>query len=390
MSKIDDLIATLCPNGVEFQPLSEIFETRNGYTPSKANASNWIDGTIPWFRMEDIRENGLVLDDAIQRIPESAVKGGRLFPANSIIVATSATIGEHALVTVPFMSNQRFTVLWPKPDYSTLLDMKFVFYYCFILDDWCRKNTTTSSFSSVDMSGFKRFRFPIPPIDIQREIVRTLDQFSLLETELETELDARKRQYIHYRDSLLTFESGTQWVTIAEVSTNLDSKRRPVTRSARDAGIYPYYGASGVVDRVSDYIFDGDYLLVSEDGANLLARSTPIAFSISGKTWVNNHAHVLEFPTYAERRFVEFYLNSIDLSSYVTGGAQPKLNQANLNRIPIPWPDRAQKERIVSILDNFDALVNSPSFGLPAELAARRQQHEYYRDRLMAFEETSS
>jgi type I restriction enzyme, S subunit len=176
---------------------------------------------------------------------------------------------------------------------------------------------------------------------------------------------------------------------LGEIAINLDSQRRPVTKSARQAGEFPYYGASGIVDYVSDYIFDGDYLLVSEDGANLLARSTPIAFSISGKTWVNNHAHVLQFSTYVERRFAEIYLNSIDLSPYVSGAAQPKLNQANLNRIPIPVPPIEEQERIVVILDKFDALVNDLSSGLPAEIKARRQQYEHYRDRLLTFKEAA-
>lgn len=87
------------------------------------------------------------------------------------------------------------------------------------------------------------------------------------------------------------------------ISENHDSKRKPITSGNREAGEYPYYGASGIVDYVSGYIFDGDYLLVSEDGNNLVARSTPIAFSISGKNWVNNHAHVLEFDCYATRRY---------------------------------------------------------------------------------------
>lgn len=144
------------------------------------------------------------------------------------------------------------------------------------------------------------------------------------------------------------------------------------------------------MDYVSGHIFDGDYLLISEDGANLLARSTPIAFSVTGKTWVNNHAHVLEFESYAARRFVEIYLNSIDLSPFVTGGAQPKLNKANLDKIPIPAPAPNEQERIVAILDSFDAMVNDLSIGLPAELAARRKQYEYYRDRLLTFEEAAA
>lgn len=201
MSRIDGLIRSLCPNGVEFEVLDELFTTRNGYTPSKSNAANWTDGTIPWFRMEDIRENGQILGDSIQHIPESAVKGGRLFPANSIIVATSATIGEHALITVPHLSNQRFTSLSLKPKHSNRFDIKFIFYYCYVLDEWCKNNTTTSSFASVDMTGFKKFRFPVPPKEVQQEIVKILDTF----TELEAELEARRKQYTFYRDQLLTF-----------------------------------------------------------------------------------------------------------------------------------------------------------------------------------------
>lgn len=389
MSRIDELIATLAPDGVRYIEIAELFELRNGYTPSKSNASYWQGGTIPWFRMEDLRANGGVLDRALQQIPEAAVKGGRLFSANSLLVATSATIGEHALITVPHLSNQRFTSLAVKAKYATDVDMKFIYYYGFVLAEWCRNNTTTSSFASVDMSGFKRFRFPVPPLEVQREIVRILDQFTQLEAELEAELEARRRQYEHYRGELLALDANTQLRPLGELAQNLDNKRKPVTRDARTPGDIPYYGASGVVDYVSDYIFDGDYLLVSEDGANLLARSTPIAFSISGKTWVNNHAHVLEFETYAERRFTELYLNAIDLTPYISGAAQPKLNKANLNQIPVPDPPLSEKERVVGLLDKFEALVNDLSIGLPAELAARRKQYEYYRDKLLTFKETA-
>lgn len=180
---------------------------------------------------------------------------------------------------------------------------------------------------------------------------------------------------------------GYFYVTLNEISENHDSKRKPVTSGDRVAGEYPYYGASGIVDYVDGYIFDGDYLLVSEDGNNLLARSTPIAFSISGKNWVNNHAHVLKFDNYATRRFVEFYLNSIDLYSYISGGAQPKLNQKQLNSIPIPLPPIAEQERIVTILDRFDTLCTDITNGLPAEIAARQKQYEYYRDKLLTFKE---
>jgi len=175
------------------------------------------------------------------------------------------------------------------------------------------------------IGNYAKKEIPIPcpenpkkSIGIQAEIVRILDTFSELTTELTTELTARKKQYNYYRDQLLSFDEGeVEWKTLGELAENLDSMRKPVTSGLRETGQIPYYGASGIVDYVKDYIFDGDFLLVSEDGANLLARNTPIAFSVRGKCWVNNHAHILKFNTYAERRYVEYYLNSINLTPYI-------------------------------------------------------------------------
>jgi restriction endonuclease S subunit len=128
----------------------------------------------------------------------------------------------------------------------------------------------------------------------------------------------------------------------------------------RPEGSFPYYGASGIVDYVANFLFDENILLISEDGANLIARSTPIAFSVSGKCWVNNHAHVLRFPHPATQKFVEDYLNSISIEGFITGAAQPKLNQEALNRIPIPIPeDIDTQQAIVAEIEAEQALVNA-------------------------------
>lgn len=271
---------------------------------------------------------------------------------------------------------------------------KFLFY----LLEWDTKalqgeHATGSTMMHVSKGAIESRLVPIPCPDnpekslaIQAEIVRILDAFTAMTAELTAELNLRKKQYNYYRDQLLSFEEGdVEWKTLGELAENLDSKRKPITSGLREAGDIPYYGASGVVDYVKDYIFDGDYLLVSEDGANLLARNTPIAFSISGKTWVNNHAHVLKFETYAERKYVEYYLNSIDLTPYISGAAQPKLNKKNLESINIPNPAPKEKERIVAILDKFDSLTCSIKEGLPREIELRQKQYEYYRDLLLSF-----
>ncbi|HDY8071280.1 TPA: restriction endonuclease subunit S [Vibrio vulnificus] len=198
--------------------------------------------------------------------------------------------------------------------------------------------------------------------------------------------------HLNYLEKLLDGEE-VKWTALGGLAENFDSMRKPITSGLRESGTIPYYGASGIVDYVKDYIFEGDFLLVSEDGANLLARNTPIAFSISGKSWVNNHAHVLKFKTYVERRYVDIYLNSIDLTPYISGAAQPKLNQKNLNRIPIPipCPDKPEKSlaiqaEIVRILDAFTAMTAE----LTAELNLRKKQYNYYREKLLASELPSS
>jgi type I restriction enzyme S subunit len=147
-------------------------------------------------------------------------------------------------------------------------------------------------------------------------------------------------------------------VKLGDIVENCSSKRIPLKQADRAErnGDYRYYGASGVIDYVDDYLFDGDYLLIGEDGNNLISRSTPIAFHASGKFWVNNHAHVLTSSGKADLGFISYYINSINLEPYITGSAQPKLNKSNLEAIKIPLPPLVEQKRIAEILDKADAI----------------------------------
>jgi type I restriction enzyme S subunit len=150
-----------------------------------------------------------------------------------------------------------------------------------------------------------------------------------------------------------------EWKRLERIAENLDNMRVPITEKDRQPGTTPYYGASGVVDYVDGYIFNEELLCISEDGANLLARTSPIAFSISGKSWVNNHAHVLRFERRATQTLVETYLNGTDLRDFITGIAQPKLNRGMLNSIPIPLPDLAEQQRIADCLSAIDQQIRA-------------------------------
>lgn len=369
MNRIDELLAEYCAGGVAHARIGDVLPVVS--TPRGIKRGEYDNGTkIPIVDQGQGLVAGHTDDDSLR------VSGGPYI-----------VFGDHTRavkwVDFPFAVGADGTKVLRSVDG---LIPKFAYYALTNLD-------ITDRGYNRHWTIVREMKIPVPPPEVQSEIVRVLDRLTAyrakLEAELGAELEARRRQYEHYRSALFAYGADATRSDLGGLARNLDSRRRPVTKGVRTAGDIPYYGASGIVDYVSEHIFEGDYLLVSEDGANLLARSTPIAFSISGKTWVNNHAHVLEFATYVERRFVEIYLNSIDLAPYISGAAQPKLNKASLNSIPIPDPTFAQKKRVVSLLDRFDAYVNDLSVTLLAELAARRKQYEYYRNRLLTFGEVN-
>lgn len=308
----------------------------------------------------------------------------------SIIVKSRGVI-EFEYYDKPFSHKNE---MWSYNARGKMINIKYVYHFLKLNEPHFQAIGSKMQMPQIATPDTDQFEIPIPcpeapkkSLEIQAEVVRILDAFTELTAELATELTARKKQYNYYRDRLLSFEDDeVEWTTLGVLAENLDSMRKPVTSGLRESGDIPYYGASGIVDYVKDHIFDCDLLLVSEDGANLLARNTPIAFSISGKSWVNNHAHVLKFKTYAERRYVEYYLNSIDLTPYISGAAQPKLNKKSLESIRIPNPSPEDKKRIVDILDKFDALTNSINDGLPREIELRQKQYEHYRNLLLNFQ----
>jgi type I restriction enzyme S subunit len=153
--------------------------------------------------------------------------------------------------------------------------------------------------------------------------------------------------------------ASNHWSTrqLGDLTENLDNRRIPVKAPDRRSGPYPYYGASGVVDHVDKYLFDGEYLLVAEDGENLRSRQTPIAFIARGKFWVNNHAHIVRGNQFADTRYLSYVLSQTDVSGYLTGSTMPKLTQGNLNRIPIIAPPLPSQRAIAHALGTLDDLI---------------------------------
>ena len=242
---------------------------------------------------------------------------------------------------------------------SNKIDKEYLFNFLIKQENEIVGNTG-AVFNSINKSQIEDINIPLPSLLEQKRIVAIFDEaFDAIEKvkkNAENNITNAKALFESYLNGIFV-NPGDGWEekTLDQISENFDSKRIPITKNVRNKGNIPYYGASGIVDYVKDYIFNDDLLLVSEDGANLLARTYPIAFSISGKSWVNNHAHVLKFRYRESQRYVEYYLNLINLDKYINGMAQPKLNQTMLNSIIIPYPKLSLQKSIVAKLDELSA-----------------------------------
>ena len=383
---------------VVWKPLGEVFNTRNGYTPSKQKREYWEGGTIPWYRMEDLRESGRILKSAIQCVTEEGVKRSGLFKKGSIILATTATIGEHALLDCDALANQQFTNFEVKETYQEVLLPKFVFYYFDVVDEWCKQTlTNVSSFPSVDVARLLRQPFPIPPLSVQAEIVRILDSFTSLTAELEAELEARRAQYAHYRDELLDFTRGGRgevvYRPLGEVASYSDER---VDASLIDT--HSYVGVDNLLqDRggkgPSSYLPEKGRLTSYSPDDILIGNIRPYLKKIwladneggaSGDVLVIRVREAALIPRYL------YYVLASDLffayaMQYSKGAKMPRGSKTRIMLYPIPIPPLEEQERIVRVLDEFDTLTSSLTEGLPREIELRRQQYAYYRDQLLSF-----
>jgi type I restriction enzyme M protein len=270
----------------------------------------------------------------------------RIAEADDILMSVRAPVGPVNFATQKICIGRGLAAIRASRD---KIDKDFLFYILKDKESEIIGNKGTA-FDSINRSDIESIRIPLPPLEGQKQIVAEIEGYQKIVT--------AARQIVESYKPHIDIDPSWPMVELGEVCENLDSKRIPIEKSDRKTGSYPYYGASGIVDYVDSYIFDEDLLLISEDGANLKARVTPIAFSVSGKIWVNNHAHVLHFGNMSTQKFVELYLNATNIENYITGAAQPKLTQKALNSMRIPLPDLNIQDYIVGQIEKEQELVN--------------------------------
>jgi len=407
MSKIEELIKKLCPNGVEYKTIGELFDVKNGYTPSKNNKYFWKNGNIPWFRMDDIRTNGNILNDATQHITELAIKN-RKFPKDSLIVATTATIGVHALIKCDFVCNQQLTCVAIKEKLKNDLNIKFCFYYFDIIDEQCKKIANQGGgMPIVSLEKMKKLVFPIPPLEVQCEIVHILDDFTLLSAELSAELKARREQFNYFRSKLFEkyLSDFVELDSIGDVTKLAGFEFTKYVKYSQEGNIIALRGLNVKDGRLvlndikyidnSDFsklerskLYKNDLLytyvgtvgqvgLVDQNNKYYLAPNV-------ARIRINNSKVLPKFVMYFLQT-PEFKVNQLDK---LTGASSMKnITMTSIRKFKIPLSSIEEQKRIVNILDRFDKYCNNISEGLPAEIEARQKQYEYYRDKLLTFKE---
>jgi type I restriction enzyme S subunit len=360
-----------------------VWKIGSGVTPSGGSAS-YLDVGVPLLRSQNVHFDGLRLDDVAYIADEThdEMSGSKLRARDVLLNITGASIGRCAFVPDNFGEgnvNQHVCIIRP----MARLDHKFLT-YC-LSAPW-GQDQVFSSFTGASRQGLGQrdlgaIQMPLPSLPEQQRITAYLDAscaaidaaVAAKRRQLET-LDALRKSTIKravmmgLNPSVQTQRTDVEWIPempqhwrlmrVKDVMEFFNTVRVPL--SAADRGVmtektYDYYGASGVIDKVEAYHFDGTYILIAEDGANLLTRSKPLAFLATGKFWVNNHAHILKPRWGGDDTFFVTLLESQDFSLFVTGAAQPKLTMENLGRFKLAVPRVAEQKEIAAFIREKDA-----------------------------------
>ncbi len=307
--------------------------------------SAFVEIGIPFISAKDL-ENNLIKHDNLNYISEETYNklgSGKLQP-NDILFCLRGSLGKFAINKEGLKGGiaSSLVLLRAKED----LQINYLKHYLNSprMKRLITKSDNGSSQPNLSGANVKKFPIPLPPLEQQKKIAAILDAADGYRQKTKALIgkydELTQSLFLDMFGAPVTNPKGFELSKLGLLVENKDSKRVPVKSSDRDNmnGQFPYYGASGIIDYVDDFTHEGNNLLIGEDGANLLARSTPIAFIAKGQYWVNNHAHVLGYNGKALLVFLEFFINLIDLSPYVSGSAQPKLNRKNMDQIKVFCP----------------------------------------------------
>ena len=371
---------------VKWMTVEEISKNiSSGGTP-RSNVAAYYGGNIPWLRTQEV--NFREIWDTGIKITEEGLNSSsaKYIPANCIIVAMyGATVGRVGINKIPLTTNQACANIEVN---DNIAYYRYIYHYLSSQYEYI-KSLGAGSQTNINAGIVKKIKVPIPPLYVQEEIVRILDKFTTLEAELEAELDYRKRQYEYYRNQLLSLdvlirEQGLDKVEYKALSEVAEIRRgkRLVKSELSTSGNYAVYQNSmiplGYYSKSN--VSEGTTFVISAGSAGEIGYSP-------NRFWAADDVYYFIFTDGVCSKYVYYFLliKQQSIKRQVRRASVPRLSKSAFEKIKIPIPPLAEQQRIVSILDKFEALTTSISEGLPKEIALRRKQYEYYRNQLLSF-----
>ena len=383
MNKIEQLIEELCPQGVEFLALGEVATLQRGTSITKKKINKGIVPVIAGGQKPAYYHN------------ESNREGETI-----VVAGSGAYAGFVTYWTYPVFVSDAFSII---PD-NDVLNTKYTYYFLKNLQQYLHELKSGGGVPHVYVKNVSPIQIPIPPLTIQKEIVKILDNFTRLEAELEAELEARKKQYEYYRDELLTFGDDVEWKALGEefpfIRNGFVGTVTPFFTDA-EKGVRYLQGTNihnGVISDNAIYHITKEFHkkcsrteLKADD--ILMVQSGHVGESaVVGEKYKGSNCHALIVMSNGGKCnsiFMNYFFQSTEgkkrLKKITTGGTIKHILASKMKKFLIPIPHIEEQNRIVAILDKFDALVNDISIGLPAEISARKKQYEYYRNQLLTF-----
>ena len=362
MSRLDELIAEFCPDGVEFKELHEVLTIKNGRDYKKFG-----DGDIPVYGSGGIMT---YIDTAVYNKP-------------SVLIPRKGSLDKLYYVDTPFWNVD--TIFYTDID-TSMVEPKYVYYY--LEGQHLERLNKAGGVPSLTQAVLNKVQLAVPPLEVQREIVHILDSFTLFTAELTAELTARKKQYEFYRNTLLMFDNTVKIVPLADIADIGTGSSN--TNEGIEEGKYPFYVRSQEPLRKNEYEYDETAIITAGDGIGV----GKVFHYVEGKYALHQRAYRIHINTPdVLPRYYFHYMRSAFLpyiQKTMFQGSVASIRRPMLNQFPVPVPTLDVQKRLVNVLDNFEAICTDLNIGLPAEIEARQKQYEYYRDLLLTFAETGS
>lgn len=406
MKNLATLIQKLCPEGVKFVKLGDVMDISRGASPRPIQKYLTDDPSgVNWIKIGDVENNAKYITETKEKITAEGALKSRLLHKGDFVLSNSMSFGRPYILAIEGCIHDGWISM---SNYQSVLLPDFLYHLLrsYNIQKYWKQKASSGTVSNLNADIVRKTEIPLPPLEVQTEIVRILDKFTSLEAELETELDCRKRQYEYYRDKLLSFDNvggqEVEWKKMSEVGTFIRGnglQKKDFTEEGvgciHYGQLYTHYGTSATetITYCSSELAKklrkaakGDIVIATtsenvEDVCKAVAWLGEEEIAVSGDAFIYKHTQ--------NPKYMAYLFQTASFFNYkkkkATGTKVIRLTGDAMGNYLAPIPSLEEQQRIVSILDRFESLTTSLQSGLPAEISARRQQYEYYRDKLLTF-----